>query len=150
MALVNDGIVKLEWYRIGWFELRNLGEKVDSGKFVFGSKLYKTTSVKNKKVTVFFNGMGAWLWVSHRGSFREDIWTAKDLKIYLREHYNQGFPYRYEEYIPIIEQGESQCDMKVLKEFGLERAKFDIESRVKDLQPYNEFEIRDVETTKSK
>ena len=130
MALVENNVVKMEWDKAGWLQKK-------SGTFCFASKEYDSTT--KGKVTVFFRSNMAFIWASNAHSDDEDLWNAEELKGMIKSEGMDGaFPNMYDEYVPVIEGGETECDNAVLEEYGIVAYADDIKKRLNDIAPYSE------------
>ena len=110
MALVKNSVVKMEWEQSGWLARR----------------------YRNSMTSAF-------IFASNPHTENEDIWKAKELKDWYKAgNADYSFPINYEEYVPVIDSGNLWCNEEVLKEYGIEGYKYDIEARLKDVMPYGE------------
>ena len=135
MAKVLNDVVKMDWEKSGWLQTKPT--KVNpKGCFMLASKDYENEN--GDTIWVFFNSDTAFLWGTDLGTDDEDLWTASDLKNWLKEEYSSAFPNTYEEYLPIIESGTLDVDESVLERYGITAHKDDIVARMKDVLPYSE------------
>lgn len=135
MALVKNNVVKMEWEQSGWLARRHRNSMTSA--FIFASVLYPSKT--KKKVTVFFTAETAFIWASEPHTNNEDIWTAKELKDwYKKGNADVTFPMNWKEYIAVIDSGNTWCNEEILKEYGIEGYKEDIELRLKDIMPFGE------------
>lgn len=131
MGFVENNIVKMQWDKAGWLQPKSKGTK--KNVFIFGSQNYQSTN--KGMISVFFTATTAFLFVDERGSEDEDIWTAEDLIATYKQSPIPEF-LNCEQYVAVIDSGESTCNASVLEEFGLVEFKEDIEARMKDVAPY--------------
>lgn len=135
MAFVKNKVVKMEWEQYGWFARRFRNSM--SSAFIFASTIYPSET--KKRVTVFFTAETAFIWASNPHTDKEDLWKAKDLKDWYKAgNADVTFPFNWEEYVPVIDSGNTECNDDVLKEYGIEGYKLDIEARLRDVMPYGE------------
>ena len=131
MAIVENNVVKMEWQKEGWLQT-----KKGTGAFIFASQVYETET--RGKVTVFFNPSTAYLFVTDAHTENEDLWSAEDLIPVLKKEYTYLFPFNVQEYVPVIESGETECRADILEEYGLTPFKADIEARLNDVRPFGD------------
>lgn len=132
MGLVVNDTVKMEWQTEGW--LQTSARKGRKATFIMASQNYETN--KYGRISVCFTSTTAFLIVDNRGCDDIDIWTAQDVIGMLKRDMPDGFPYCFDNYVPIIESGESECVEGTLAEFDLTPYKDDIEKRMKDIAPF--------------
>ncbi len=129
MALVTNGMVKMEWGKVG-FLTRKQGSVT---AFYFAAKVYE--SAKYGRVAVFFDPFMAYVWRDEDTEY--DLWSVSELKGYVKENYDAGFPLAYEgNCVPLVNYGSETVDETVLEALGLTEYKEDILARIKDLAPY--------------
>ena len=136
MALVKNSVVKMEWEQSGWLARRYRNSMTSA--FIFAATSYPSDT-NSYHVTVFFTAETAFIFASNPHTETEDIWKAKELKDWYKAgNADYSFPINYEEYVPVIDSGNLWCNDEVLKEYGIEGYKYDIEARLKDVMPYGE------------
>lgn len=127
-GVVVNNHVKMEWLKEQWLS-------ANKGKvFCCAAKTYDSTV--HGTLDVFFRPDTAFLWISNAGTGDEDFWNSAELYDVLKGSFDGTFPMSYNEYVPIIESGETDCTDAVLERYGLVAAKADIEKRLKDLEYY--------------
>lgn len=134
MGLVTNNVVKMEWEKSGWLQTSARNGK--KSVFIMASRDYETEHFGT--VSVIFRPDTAFLFIDEAGTPDEDIWSARDLMASLKEEVPGGFPVMCEQYVPIIESGETECDEVTLETYGLLEYKEDIERRLEDIAPYGE------------
>lgn len=135
MAFVKNNVVKMEWEQNGWLARRYRNSMTSA--FIFASTIYPSKT--KRKVTVFFTAETAFIWATNPHSSKEELWKAKSLK----DWYKQGnadvtFPMNWEEYVAVIDSGNDSCNEDILREYGIENYKIDIENRLRDVAPFGE------------
>ena len=136
MGKVINDIVKMDWDSKGWLQT---SAKRGKGVFIFASKDYDSTN--HGKVTVFFTARAAFIFASDAGTDTEELWNAKELMDFVKGNgYEEDFPYAYDEYVPVIDEGDMECDAEVLATYGIEAYKSDIEARLDDVTPFGKEE----------
>ena len=131
MSTVVNDVVKMEWSEEGW--LQSAATKKGAGVFFFASKVYPSTT--KGEVTVFFNPDTAYIFASDAHTADEDLWNAAEVKAIIKDVLGD-FPYRNQEYVPIIASGLHVCSQEYLEEYGIVEFKADIEARLRDIEPY--------------
>lgn len=136
MAIVKNSVVKMEWEQNGWLARRYRNSMTSA--FIFAATTYPS-EIKKENITVFFTSETAFIFAADAHTENECLWKAKELK----DWYKSGkadwtFPVNYEEYVPVIDTGNTWCNDDILKEYGIEGFKYDIEARLKDVMPYGE------------
>lgn len=134
--VIND-IVKMDWDAKGWLQT---SAKNGKGTFIFASKDYEST--KLPKITVFFTARTAFVIDASQGSeepTEENMWSADELiPVIKRDGVEGDFPICLDEYVPVIESGDFDCDDWALEHYGIEAHKKDIEARLTDVAPYGD------------
>jgi hypothetical protein len=132
MAIVENNVVKMEWDKSGWLQTSARGGK--QPVFILASKDYESKT--HGTLSVIFTAETAFLFIDDAGTDDEDIWTAQDLISTIKSDMPGYFPYSLNQYTPIINSGEAECNMDVLEKYGLTEYKDDIEKRQMDIAPY--------------
>ena len=103
--------------------------------FLVACQEYETE--KYGKITVAFDSYTAFLWGEDTGNV-SDLWNTKEIVDFVRKEHTPSFPTAYENYIPLISEGDFEIDMEALYQYGLEEYADDIEERLNDLRVYGE------------
>lgn len=128
-SIVENNVVKKEWQKKGWFEVKNNTTKKKT--FIFASQVYE--GADGQEVTVFF--VPDTVFVLYDAD--EGLYDAADMAETWKANGGIGnFPYALDTYLAIIESGEDKCVESVLEQFGLEQYREDIEERFQDIIPY--------------
>lgn len=129
---VVDNVVKMEWdaSKAVYTKGGKLGRT-----FVYSAEDYET---RIGTVTVFFNCFTAFIWADDAGTDNEDRYNAKELKSWIKDNLDEAFPMSYDNYVPIIEYGGTECKQAMLTKYGLEEFEQDIIARLNDVKPYSE------------
>lgn len=125
--IVENNVVHMEWQKSGW--LQTSGRNKQSA-FIFASQDYDAED--GSKVTVFFTAQTAFIVYSED----EGLWSAEEFIPVIKKNMSGGFPYNLEEYVAVIDSGETTCIQSVLERFGIAAHKEDIEARLADVAPY--------------
>ncbi len=131
MALVDNNVVKMEWEKSG-FLTKKQGKAT---AFYVATKMYKSSKLGN--IPVFFDPFMAYVW--RDAGTKYDLWSVSDLKGFIKESYDSGFPTSYtDNCVPVVHYGEEEVDQEMLEELGLTEYADDILARIQDLAPYGE------------
>lgn len=127
MSYVINDVVKMEWEEKRFLQAKGSGKKK---VFIMAGKDYQTSA---GEVPVFFDTEQAWVIEDDAGLF-----SFADVKDYLANNSDPGFPESLEEYIQIADvQGNTYND-EVIKRLGLDEYIEDIKKRIRDVAPYAE------------
>ena len=129
MSKVVNDIVKLDWEKRNWVQAKK-------GPFLYACQEY--TNDDGVVIPVYFDAESAFVWGDNMGTDDEDLWSASELKDWVKSNYSDTFPVLYDSYVPIITAGYSECSESMLEKYKLTQFKDDIEARFKDLLAFNE------------
>lgn len=131
-GIVENNTVKMEWEKDCWLQTSAKSGKTPT--FILAAKNY--TNTKGREISVIFTATTAFVFADDFGTANEDIWTAGELISTIKSDMPGDFPYTLEQYVPIIDSGESDCKVSVLEKLGLMEYKEDIEARMMDIAPF--------------
>lgn len=132
MGLVINDMVKMEWQEDLWLQTK--GRNGKTGAFVYCTKEY--TKADGTVIPVHFNAECAFMWDEEPDKETPDLWTAAELRDFVKKERDGAFPNNFDQFVALISNGDEDCKEDVLKRYGLEEFKADIEARRKDLMPF--------------